>query len=1355
MDFLAELIGDSPGIKAVRAKVGRLLQRQPDSRRFPPILIQGETGTGKGLLARMIHRAGPRAHGPFVEVNCAAIPETLLEAELFGFERGAFTDARQAKAGLFQAAHRGTLFLDEVALLAEGLQAKLLNVIEERMVRRLGSTRSEPVDVWILAATNEDLAAATRERRFREDLYHRLAVLSLWLPPLRERPGDIVPLAEHFLARACADYELPPKAFGPDARVALQGYPWPGNVRELSNVIERVALLSEDSLVTAETLALPEGAAAGAGPAGAAAQAVSLEAAVGGAERIHLVEALRETGGNVTRAAARLGISRNTLRYRMDKHGLRPGAVPPRHPQRQARPALAPAASAPEAVPAPTGVRWEPRRLTLLRAALVVPPGLDSPLYSSRGVEVLVEKVQSFGGRVQELSPNGIVAAFGLDPVEDAPRRAAHAALAIRKAAERAPGPEGERLTVKVAIHVGQFLVGRASGTPQIDLEAKHEAWAMLDRLISAATADTIVVCEAAVPFLDRRFDLALMGAGGGEGRYVYRLGGRERPGLGYGRRMARFVGRRLDIDVLHSRLASAVRGHGQVIGIVGEAGIGKSRLLFEFRQSLAGEQATYLIGRCVSYGSAIPYLPVLDILRRNFRLAGSDPPEAIVDKVRAGLRGVGMDPENAAPYILHLLGVTAGTDRLDALSAEAVKTGTLETLREMILRGSRQRPIIFAVEDLHWIDKTSEEYVASLVESLHFAPILLLATYRPGYRPPWIDKSYATQVALQPLSPEDSLTVVRSILEPPPLPDDLARAILDKAEGNPFFLEELSRAVGEERGARTELTVPDTVQEVLLARIDRLPEGCRRVLVTASVLGREVSRGLLGRIWDGPGDLEAPLAELTRLEFLYPSSRADEPVYAFTHSLTQEVAYGSLEPERRQALHAAAGQALEAVYADRLEGAYGRLAYHYSNTGDAAKAVEYLSRFADSAARGYAHEEAVRALAEATSNAERLPAEARDRRMLDLVLRQAFSLFALGRFQKIADLLLCHQDRLERVEDPRLTGHYYFVLGHTCSFLGAHERAAASAQRAIEEARRCGDTPTMGKACCVLALEGALTGQAVQGLEHGRQAVALLERTDERWWLAQAHWLIGLNHLQIGEFESTLGAEARAQSLAEALGDPRLQSSVAWVTGAAHAAMGERDKGIAACRRSLECAPDPLHRAIAMGWLGVAYVLSEDPGQAIPLLEPAAQQIAEFGFRQFQAWFTIFLAEAYRASQRPGRALELARQGLDISREAKFLAGVGWAQQTLGRVAQARGAHAEAATHLRAALQTFRSVRSRYEVGRTHLDLAALAHSQGNLQAAAEHLGQAHELFRALRVTWYVERTERIARELGVPISG
>ena len=1353
--LLKELIDESPGIEAVREKIRRLLDRKLGSRHLPPILLDGETGTGKGLVAWLIHRVGPRADGPFVPVNCAAIPETLLESELFGHERGAFTDARQAKPGLFQAAHRGMIFLDEIGLLPEGLQAKLLKVIEERSVRRLGSTRSEPVDVWIVAATNEDLAGATRARRFREDLYHRLAVLTLWVPPLRERGEDVLFLADHFLARACAEYGLPPKTFTPDARAALLGYRWPGNVRELSNVIERVTLLAEEPEVTAETLGLHQAPVRSEHATTVERRTRPLADAVDPDERSHLLEALSATGWNISRTAARLGITRNTLRYRLEKHGLhREGEALSRRRPSEPPPRARSAAVSVPVPPAPaSAVRWERRRVTLLRAVAGA-PGLASPLYTSRAVQVLVEKVQSFGGQVEELSPGGVMAAFGLEPAEDAPRRAAHAAMAIHKAGERARRAGDEPWEFRIGIHVDQLLVGQAAGHVRIDPDAKRDAGGILDVLVGAADGGTTVVSEAAASLLERRFALTPIGAltshvvpGG-----VYRLG-HERRGLGFGQRPARFVGRDQDLQLLLSRLAAATRGRGQVVGIVGEAGIGKSRLVFELRQRLRGEEVTYLRGRCLSYGSAVPYLPLVDILRHAFRITEADGPERVRERVHAGLRELEIEPDEAAPFLLRLFGVREGAERLEMLSDEVMRARTLDAFRQLILKGGRRRPIIFVVEDLHWVDKASEDCLTFLVEHLAASPILFLAIYRPGYRPPWMDKSYATQIALQPLSHQESLELVRSVLPSSPLPERLTRLILDKAEGNPFFLEEMSRAVAEQGNLQPSQAVPDTIQELLQARIDRLPAESRRLLQTASLLRREFSQQLLAAIWEGP--LEPHLDELTRLELLYERGRPGGPVYVFKHALIQEVAYASLPESGRRALHAAAGRALETLYGGRLEEAYDSLAYHYSKTDDSAKAVEYLTRSAERAARSYAHEEAVHGLQEAVAHVGRLPEAERDARLFDLLLRQGFSLTALGRVQEVLDLLLPHQERIDRLGDRALAGRYYFLVGRTYSFLGQYERVAQNAERAIAEARQCDDEATMGKAHSLLAIQSVLSGEAHQGLEHGRQAIALLERTGERWWLGHAYWMVGLNYTQMGEFESALEAEGRAHAIGEDIGDPKLQSFASWVSGIIYASVGEYEAGIEACERALRRAPDPLERAIAAGCLGYAYLEKGDTAAAISHLERSVQQFTEFRYRPFQGWFSAILAEACRRERQLERATDLARQGLVITREANFRTGLGWAQQTLGRIAQARGAYAEAEAHLTAARETFAAIRSRYELGRTYLDLASLARLQGNREALVTNLRAAHDLFRTLRVEKYVRLAAHLARQFGVVLSG
>ena len=510
MALLAELIGDSPGLVAARSQIELLLRRQSETRRLPPVLIVGETGTGKGLLARAAHEAGPRRGGPFVAVNCAAIPETLLEAELFGFERGAFTDASHAKVGLFQTAHRGTLFLDEIALLPRNLQAKLLTVLEDRAVRRLGSTRTEAVDVWIITASSEDLGA--RRRGFREELYHRLAVVTLRLPPLRERGQDILTLAEHFLARTCTEYGLAPKTLAEDARAALVAYRWPGNVREVANVMERVALLVDDLFVTADKLDLtiPRDQRASLpqddettrcdAPVG-----ISLGQTVEEVERRHILEALRETRWNISRAASRLGVTRNILRYRLQKYGLRSPAGTA-EPPTPAEPMSLTVDST--TAPKPVTVQWEHRHVALLRADFVPTPVTVVPA-AGAALETLVEKIESFGGQVEEVSPAGLVAVFGLEPVEDAPRRAAHAALAIQKITTHARGRLVESPSVRVGLHVGEVLEAWIGSAARVDHAAKREAWQQLEAFMGGAEAGTVLISDATRPFLEGRFVLA------------------------------------------------------------------------------------------------------------------------------------------------------------------------------------------------------------------------------------------------------------------------------------------------------------------------------------------------------------------------------------------------------------------------------------------------------------------------------------------------------------------------------------------------------------------------------------------------------------------------------------------------------------------------------------------------------------------------------------------------------------------------------------------------------------------------------------------------------------------------------
>ena len=953
VDALGNLLGDDAKIVALRQKARALLQRHQGARRLPPILIQGETGTGKGLLARLMHRAGPRADAPFVDINCAAIPETLLEAELFGYERGAFTDARQSKPGLFQVAHGGTLFLDEIGLLPRGLQAKLLSVLDQGSVRRLGATKSEPVNVSIVAATNEPLPSAVVEGRFREDLYHRLAVLTLELPPLRERPDDIELLAGRLLAHVCAEYRLPDKRLAEDAQIALRTYEWPGNVRELSNVIERAALLSDTDTIAADGLDLPRHLRYE--PRRSPAAAPALE----GTNRDRLVDALEQTEWNITRTAAMLGITRNTVRARMRLYGLRsPGvgleATAPA-PEASSAGSVTPTTTDHGESPATAEVRWDRRRVTFLRARILA--AVDtSPSVTTRVLGSLIEKAQTFGGYVSEIGQHGILAVFGHEPAEDAPRRAATAALAVTKlvARERLQGDLPTEVSVTLGIHVERVALARLGGRPVIEQDAAQRTAATLDGLEPIGALE-IAVSEPAVGFLLHYFDVEPRPEPP-TGRH--RLVGRwDAPG---GAHPVAFIGRDPEIDMLQSLLDRAMLGNGQIVTLVGQPGIGKSRLLHEFEQSARREGVISRVGRCASYGTHVPYFPVIGIIQTVCGVEETDSIETVDAKVLAALRPLGESAATSAPYLQYLLFPRKGGELRDR-SPDVIKAATFEAIRRITLAQQDRRTLLLAIEDLHWIDQTSAELLASLVELTTASRVLIVTTCRPGHPLPWSTRSNATQIALGPLSAAESRQLVTSVLSTRPATDAIVSRILDRGEGNPFFLEELARTIREQSDATDTLAVPGTVHDIVAARIDSLPSADKHVLDVAAVIGRDFSISLLQEASEvSSGDLRSSLGRLQAGDFVYATRFGADPEYAFKHALTQEVAYDIISHDVRAPLHARVVAAIQRLAPETRERRPDTLARHCTEAGRHAEAIEHWCHAGQLAMQRSAHGDAI-----------------------------------------------------------------------------------------------------------------------------------------------------------------------------------------------------------------------------------------------------------------------------------------------------------------------------------------------------------------------------------------------------------
>ncbi len=606
-------------------------------------------------------------------------------------------------------------------------------------------------------------------------------------------------------------------------------------------------------------------------------------------------------------------------------------------------------------------------------------------------------------------------------------------------------------------------------------------------------------------------------------------------------------IGRMAERAQLDRALEEAWRGRGRFVLIVGEAGIGKSRLVDNVGAEAVKRGGRVLVGQAYEMEQVLPFGLWVNALRAGHVIDDADVLERLSPAWRIELAR--LFPE-------------LGLGGLDLPTVHENPGGLFEAIVQVLGHLAARQPLLLVLEDLHWADEMSLRLLGFVARRVRSRAILPVATAREEelVDAPVLTRllseldreQHLARLSLSRMSQADTLALVQALAQRGTTASSLDRwggQVWAASQGNPFMAVETLRALDEGRmpeGA-DRLPLPRRVHDVIARRFERLSVRTRDLMAVAAVIGEEFDFGVLqGAAGQSEEEAAEGMEELVRRRLLHGVGDRFE----FTHDRIREVAYESLLPARRTALHLRVGRTLETVSADRLEEVSDRLAYHYARSEDAAKAVSYLMRFAERATRRYAHLDAVAALDRARARVEELPAPDRDRALIDLVLRQAFSLSVLGRFQEILDLLRRHQAALDRLGDPTRAGPYHFRLGMTYSYLGARARARESGQRALEEARRCADDVTMGQAHYVLALEGFRSTGPRQGVEHGRQAVALLESSRESYWLGLACWIVGLNECLLGHFDQALEAEARVRAIGAALGDARLQSFADWATG-------------------------------------------------------------------------------------------------------------------------------------------------------------------------------------------------------------
>jgi class 3 adenylate cyclase/predicted ATPase len=748
-------------------------------------------------------------------------------------------------------------------------------------------------------------------------------------------------------------------------------------------------------------------------------------------------------------------------------------------------------------------------------------------------LQLMMDAVHRYEGYVAQALGDGIFALFGA-PIahEDHPQRALYAALRMqeemRRYSDQVRLKHGVPLGMRVGINTGEVVV---RSIRKDDLHADYvpvgHSTNLAARMEQMAMPGSILVTAYTYKLTDGYFAFKALGQtqikGVEEPLAVYEVLGagplRTRLQVSASRHgLTKFVGRQWEMEQLQSALEQAKAGHGQIVGVMGEPGLGKSRLFYEFKL-LSQAGCLLLEAYSVSHGKASPYMPVIELLKGYFRIESQDDERTRREKVTGKALTLDRSLEDTLPYLFALLGIEEQPSPLQQMDPQIRRQRTFEALKNLFLRESLNQPLVLIFEDLHWIDSETQGFLDTLSEGIASAKILLLVNYRPEYRHEWGQKTYYTQLRLAPFGQAEAEEFLDSLLRDTgsPLPrgesmsyapakEDRVRVlndnltalkqlILAKTEGTPFFMEEVVQTLVEDgtltgdRGhytltqSVTTLQLPTTVQGVLAARIDRLAPDEKALLQQLAVIGREFPLSLVKQVIAQPEDhLYRLLSSLQHKEFLYEQPAFPEVEYLFKHALTQEVAYNSVLIERRKILHEQTGHAIEQLYHDRLDEHYSELAHHYQRSGNTEKAVEYLQKSGQQAVQRSANEEAISYLTTAVELLATLP-HTRARARQDLTLH-----ITLG-------MLLLVSRSLASPDVPATYG------------------------RARELCQQLGETRELFRVLFGLRGFHLMRGEFFAAHELGVQLLGLAQQEQDIVSMAEAYWTLGQISFHLGKF--------------------------------------------------------------------------------------------------------------------------------------------------------------------------------------------------------------------------------------------
>jgi class 3 adenylate cyclase/tetratricopeptide (TPR) repeat protein len=1001
-------------------------------------------------------------------------------------------------------------------------------------------------------------------------------------------------------------------------------------------------------------------------------------------------------------------------------------------------------------------------------------------------LERMMEAVHRYEGTVNQVMGDGIMALFGAPLAhEDHAVRACYAALRMQEEVGRHSDSLQRAgampVQIRVGLNSGEVVVRSIGSDLHMDYTAVGQTTHLASRIENLARAGSTLLSAYTLALAEGYVQVKPLGRvpikGLAEEAELFELTGigpaRSRIQASAARGLSKFVGRESEIEALRRALEQAAQGHGQVVAVVGEPGVGKSRLYYEFTHSHRMRDWLILEASSVSYGKATPYLPAIDLLKDYFHIGERDDERSVREKITGKLLALDRLLEPLIAPLAALLGVNVSDPAWVDLDPPRRRRETLDALKRLLLREAQTQPLVVMFEDLHWIDSETQAFLDSLIDSLPGARLLLLANFRPEYRHSWGSKRCFTQLRVDSLPADGAEELLNALLGQDPALQPLKRLLVERTEGNPFFIEESVRTlleIGALTGRRGEyrcdrpietIQVPATAQALLGARIDRLSSENKALLHTAAVIGKDVPYALLREIaLLSEEELRTRLSELQAAEFVYETSLFPDLEYTFKHALTHDVAYASLLQDRRRALHARIVESIETLYAGNLDEHAERLAHHALHAEAWEKALRYLRKAASKASARWVFREAARYLELALDVIARLPnREVVAEQELDIRFDLRTALLPAARFARIAEVIESAVALAERVGDRRRLGWAHAYLAFVAIELTQRAKALQSARQALALSEEVGEPILTLTARHYLSQVHHTLGEYLEAIEIGRPAMQV---SDDVVAAGLVHGAVGVlphyltrSQAEVGQFDEAVSNSNLAMHRADAAGDPLAISLVCVGLGYTYVRRGVAGAAIAPLERSIE-----LCRAygidIQIPWtastLGLAYAHTGRHEEAVASAEEAIKQADALGITRYQPLRLSMLSNVYLLCGRCEEAHAMAEKAVELAHRYYEKGSAAWALYLLAATEEASGSAGTGGgphqTYLEA-LDLAEQLCMRPLTAHCHFGLGNhLALSAAG--KAREHLERALALYRKMSMQFWLQKTQSAPKDPG-----